>query len=128
MKKLSALAFVFVFMSLPLFAQTACESCREILKEGLYRTVISTRTTSFSQDLKIYFQSEQFKSDLKTGKWGAKVDVVVEGVPLGLGANASDTQFSEFVSKVKTATSLQLTQSTFDQLKTAIPDAEIARI
>ena len=121
------LLFTIVTLGGTAFAQPESEPCRLMLQNGLYRTYSITKTGSFNQDIRTYLSSNEFKQDLKNGKWGGSVGVVIEGVPIKLGADASDQQISTFQQQVTSATSFSLGQSFYEYAQMAVPDVALAR-
>lgn len=103
------------------------EPCKLILQNGLYKTFQIVKTENFQKDLKTYFSSEQFKKDFRDNKWGGTLSVVVDAIPIEIGANSSDLQINEFQSKVKESKSLTISKSFYDYAYTNIPDVELAR-
>ncbi|NOS92011.1 MAG: hypothetical protein HOP30_08820 [Cyclobacteriaceae bacterium] len=67
-----------MFISLITFGQCpeAISTCEKLLQGGLYSFTGMTNTGSFRQDLKTYYLSEQFKADMKNGKWGASLTLL----------------------------------------------------
>jgi hypothetical protein len=109
------------------FAQTGSEHCRLILQNGLYKTFKVTKSGNFNQDIKSYLVSSTFKQDLRNGNWEGNVGVVVEGVPISIGAGASDQEIATFQQRISTATSFAVSESFYEQVRIAVPDVEIAR-
>lgn len=109
------------------YSQVGSEHCRLILQGGLYKNLNIVKTGNFFQDLKTYFASSNFKQDLRDGKWGGSIGVVIDSVPISIGANASDSQISTFQQQITNATSLTVAQSFYDQVQMAVPDVELAR-
>ncbi|MDJ1498815.1 hypothetical protein QNI19_38150 [Cytophagaceae bacterium DM2B3-1] len=126
MNKLLIPLYLFFLSFHSLSAQ--CEYCKDILKEGLYKKILRTRSQNLSSDLKTYFSSEQFETDMKEGDWGATLGVIIDGIPVNLGANSSNQEMTQFRSKIINSKNIQLSQNTYDQLVTALPDVEIAKV
>lgn len=126
MKTIALIFCNFIFTTLSVLAQVEEEPCKLILQNGLYKTFKIEKHGNFQQDLKTYFASDEFKRDLQDNKWGGTVGVVIEGVPVEIGASASNNEISEFQRKVREATSLTITQSFYDYSVTRIPDVELA--
>lgn len=108
-------------------AQSETEHCRLMLQNGLYRTYSITRTANFTQDVRAYLTSNEFRQDLRNGKWGGFLSVVVDAIPIKIGADASNEQITTFQQQVTSATSFSLDQSFYEYAHTAIPDVELAR-
>src|SRR5689334_10940752 len=70
--------------------------CEKLLENGLYEQISTITHTTLSQDMKSYFLSEKFKSDMRDGKWGMSLSLPIDGVPVSIGSNSSDQEFSEF--------------------------------
>lgn len=132
MKKLKQLKTLLIALTifLPnlLKAQDDDKACQLILQEGLYRQYKIVKTGSFHKDLKTYFSSEEFKKDYHEGSWAGKIGVVIDGVPIELGANSSEADLNEFQKKITQSTSLTVTQSFYDYSSTSIPDVELAKV
>lgn len=109
------------------FAQSGSEHCKLILQNGLYKNYNITKTGNFYQDMKSYFSSATFKQDLRNSKWGASVGVVVDGVPISIGANASDAEINTFQQRVVSSNSFTVSQQFYDQVQISVPDVEMAR-
>lgn len=125
MKKI--LLTIVLSFSLSLFAQCpeAVSTCEKLLHGGLYSFTGMTNTGSFSQDLKTYYLSEQFKSDMKSGKWGGSLTVPVKGVPFTLGANDSEEKFQEFRSKILSETTLNISSEYYQTTFSSIPNTNL---
>jgi hypothetical protein len=125
---------ILYFLILPFsqrsFAQDHTEenACKLILQNGLYKTYKIEKNQNFEQDLKSYFSGEEFSRAFREGDWGGKLDVIIDGVPLGIGINSSQSEFEEFQRKIRNATILNLTQSFYDYSSTIIPDVELAKV
>lgn len=81
-----------IILSLNLQAQ----DCDKLIQNGLYSFTKMTNTGSFSKDLRTYFLSDQFREDMRHGKWGGSITVPIEGIPITLGANDDDTKYEQF--------------------------------
>jgi hypothetical protein len=126
-KKILVIALT-ILASNALKAQDDDKACQLILQEGLYRQYKIVKTGNFHKDLKTYFSSEEFKKDYHEGNWAGKIGVVIDGIPLELGANSSEADLNEFQRKVTRSTSLTVTQSFYDYSSTSIPDVELAKV
>jgi hypothetical protein len=112
---------------LKLLTNESDSPCSLILRDGLYEYLNITKSANFSADLRTYFQSDTFKQDLRNNKWGGSLNVIVDDIPLGLSANASDAEISNFRQKTSTATSIQIAQSSYDHIASKIPNVDLAR-
>lgn len=117
---------ILTLTQISVFAQDE-EPCKLILQNGLYKTYQMAKTGNFTQDLKYYFSSVQFKRDFRNNKWGGFLSVIVDAVPIELGISSSDVQISEFQSKIRQATSLTITQSFYDYAYSNLPDVDLAK-
>lgn len=126
-KSLLLLVLLIPFFKGSLNAQRETERCNLILQNGLYKTFKITRQTTFNQDIKTYFSSDEFRKDYKEGKWGGFLSIFADALPIKLGASASETEISEFQKSVREATSIRIDQSFYDYAYTAIPDVELAK-
>jgi hypothetical protein len=120
------MTLLFALISFMGIGQSNCP-CEPLLKDGLYKTFKFQKTTSFEKDFKSYLETEEFKKDFKDKKWNVGIDVVVESVPLGLDAGASDNEINEFQRKVKAGSSLKVKDDFFSQSFAAIPDVDLAK-
>jgi hypothetical protein len=105
--------------------QTFAQDCDKLLEGGLYSFTNMTNTGSFSSDLRTYYLSEQFKTDMKSGKWGGSLTIPVEGVPISLGANFSDDQYSEFRNKVLQTTQFSIKSDFFKTSFSTMPNTNL---
>jgi len=125
MKKILIVASI-LFGGLRSFSQD--DACKLILQNGLYKYYLHQSTGNFMQDIKTYFASDQFRSDYKNNKWGGTIGVVVDAIPISLGANADDAQLNTFQQKVRASTSFSTSSSFYDIASIAIPDVELAKV
>jgi hypothetical protein len=105
--------------------QTFAQDCDKLLEGGLYSFTNMTNTGSFSSDLRTYYLSEQFKSDMKSGKWGGSLTLPIEGIPISIGANFSDDQFSEFRNKILQTTQFSIKSDFFKTSFSTIPNTNL---
>ncbi|WP_263603458.1 hypothetical protein [Chryseobacterium sp. PET-29] len=101
------------------------DSCDKLLQDGLYQKMNITTRSSFNQDLKTYFLSEDFKNDVKKGSWGGSFSIPIEGIPFSLGMNSSDDAFSNFRRKVEETTSLSININDFVNISKQLPNASL---
>jgi len=101
------------------------QECDKLLQGSLYSFTNMTNTGSFSKDLRTYYLSEQFKSDLKSGKWGGSVTLPIEGVPVTLGMDFTEDKYSEFKNKILSITELNISQSFFQTSFSTIPNTNL---
>jgi len=101
------------------------QDCDKLLQGGLYSFTGMTNTGSFSKDLRTYYLSEQFKKDMKSGKWGGSITIPVEGVPVTLGMDFSEDKYNEFKSKLLQVTELSITSSFYQTSFSSIPNANL---
>lgn len=100
-------------------------ACDKLLQNGLYALTKMTNTGSFSQDLRTYYLSEQFKTDMKSGKWGTSLTIPIEGVPFTIGANESEERYQEFRSKLLKITELKIESNYYQTSFSAIPNTTL---
>ncbi len=100
-------------------------NCDKLLENGLYSFTRMTNTGSFSQDLRTYYLSEQFKSDMKSGKWGNSVTIPIEGVPVTLDMDFSEEKYSEFKSKLLQVTQLSISSNFYETFYSSIPNTNL---
>lgn len=103
----------------------AASTCEKLLQGGLYSFTGMTNTGSFSQDLRTYYLSEQFKTDMKSGKWGGSLTVPIKGNPVTLNANDSDEKFSEFRSSVLSELNLTIKSDYYQTTFSSIPNTNL---
>lgn len=116
-----------LFFACATFAQSGSEHCKLILQNGLYKNYNITKTGNFYQDMKSYFTSNTFRQDLRNSKWGASVGVVIDGVPISIGANASDAEINTFQQRITSSSSFTVSQQFYDNVQVSVPDVEMAR-
>ncbi|UOX33119.1 hypothetical protein LXD69_13860 [Flavobacterium sediminilitoris] len=107
--------------------------CLPILKDGLYKYILKTETSSFNSDLKTYFESQTFKDHFKSNKWNLGVNGVIpvgeSGLisEIGLDFGASENEIDKFQEKIRIAKSLQIDEKFYKSSVTAVPDVELAK-
>lgn len=122
MKKTKTLLAVFwALFSLGIYAQ----ECDKLLADGLYSFTRMTRTDSFSKDLRTYFLSESFKTDMKSGKWGGSLSIPIDGVPFSIGANDSEQKYTELRTKLLSITELKIESGSTQVLLQYIPNTNL---
>lgn len=104
---------------------TFAQDCDKLLADGLYSFTKMTNTTSFSKDLRTYYLSETFKSDMRSGKWGASLTIPIEGVPFSIGANDSEEKFSELRTKLLSITELKIESNNAQVLLQSVPNTNL---
>jgi hypothetical protein len=105
--------------------KTLAQDCDKLLQGGLYSFTKMTNTGHFSQDLKTYYLSDQFKLDMKNGKWGSSLTIPIVGIPISLEMDYSDNQYSEFRSKILSTTDLSIDQSFYQTSFSSIPNTNL---
>jgi hypothetical protein len=130
MNKLRIIFFFGIYLSLfpTTLGQNESDPCKLILQNGLYRIYTFSKTGNFTQDIKSYLSSDQFRQDIRNGKWQGDVAAVVDAVPIKLGVGASNEDVTTFQSKVRAANSFSLSQSFYDYAYTSVPDVELAKV
>lgn len=115
------------FFTFLMAISTLClaQPCDKLLADGLYSITKMTNTNSFSKDLRTYYMSEAFKSDMKNGTWGASVTVPIDGVPFSIGANDSDAKYSELRTKLLSITELKIDQTNVQVLLQSTPNTNL---
>ena len=108
-------------ISISSFSQT----CDKLLEGGLYSFTQMTNTGSFNQDLRTYYLSEQFKKDLKNGKWGSSVTIPIGDLPVTLGADFSEAKYSEFRSRLLSISELNISQTYYQTSFSSIPNINL---
>ncbi|WP_449397426.1 hypothetical protein [Chryseobacterium wanjuense] len=103
----------------------AVSTCEKLLQGGLYSFTGMTNTGSFSQDLRTYYLSEQFKTDMKNGKWGGSLTIPVKGVPFTLGASDSEERFQQFRSMIMSETTLNISSDYYQTTFASIPNTNL---
>lgn len=122
MKKIKlTLICLLLVVSINTFAQ----ECDKLLQGGLYSFTQMTNTGSFSQDLRTYYLSEQFKLDMKSGKWGGSVTIPIEGIPVSLGIDFTETKYNEFRSKILAVSELNISQNFYQTSFSSIPNVNL---
>jgi hypothetical protein len=98
------------------------QGCEKLLEGGLYSFTKMTNTGSFNQDLRTYYLSDQFKSDVKNGKWGSSVTIPIGGLPVTLGADFSEAKYSEFRNRLLSISELNISQTFYQTSFSSIPN------
>lgn len=101
------------------------QECDKLLEGGLYSFTKMTNTGSFNQDLRTYYLSEQFKSDMKNGKWGSSVTIPIGDLPVTLGADFSEAKYSEFRSRLLSISELNISQTFYQTSFSSIPNINL---
>lgn len=101
------------------------QECEKLLSDGLYSFTKMTNTSSFSQDLRTYYLSETFKSDMKSGKWGASLTIPIKGVPFSIGANDSEDKYTELKTKLLSITELNIGSENAQVLLQSVPNTNL---
>ncbi|WP_445710623.1 hypothetical protein [Flavobacterium sp.] len=107
--------------------------CLPLLKDGLYKYILKTETSSFNSDLKTYFESQTFRDHFKSNKWNLGVNGVIpvgdSGLisEIGLDSGASENEIDKFQEKIRKAKSLQIDEKFYKSSVTAVPDVELAK-
>ncbi len=107
--------------------QQQVHPCERLLQEGLYNHFHITRADTFSEDLRIYLLSEQFKEALHDGKWGASVTIPTEDDAITIGANSSSSDYEVFHNKIKDKRSLSIRRDQYESLVISIPNTDLAK-
>lgn len=110
-----------IFLTLSTFGQ----EFDKLLQGSLYSFINMTNTGSFSKDLRTYYLSEQFRTDLKSGKWGGSVTVPVEGIPVTLGMDFTEDKYNEFKSKILQVSELNISQNFYQTSFSTIPNTNL---
>jgi hypothetical protein len=84
-----------------------------------------TNTGSFSKDLRTYYLSEGFRTDMKNGKWGGSVTLPIEGVPVTLGMDFSENNYNEFRNKIINQTELNISKDFYQTTFSTIPNTNL---
>lgn len=101
------------------------QDCDKLLEGGLYSFTTMTNTGSFNKDLRTYYLSEQFKTDMKSGKWGASLTIPIKGVPFSLGMDDSEDKYSELRTKLLEVTELNISQAFYQTSYSSIPNTNL---
>jgi hypothetical protein len=123
--KVISIMLVCLIFCLSTFAQNDCE---KILENGLYEHLKITRANAFSSDFRTYLLSDTFKFDLKNGKWGGSITVPIEGVPVSLGANASEDEKNVFHQKIMQATNFSISKADYETIFSSIPNVNLGKV
>jgi hypothetical protein len=116
----------FVLIALALYGVNCLgQNCDKLLEGGLYSFTTMTNTGSFSKDLRTYYLSEQFKTDMKSGKWGSSVTIPVEGVPITLGMDFSQDSYTEFKNKLMSQSELKIQSDFYKTVYSTIPNTNL---
>ncbi|MEO8517521.1 MAG: hypothetical protein ABI426_12275 [Flavobacterium sp.] len=121
MKNTTSTILTVLLISIGTFAQ----DCDKLPTDGLYSFTKMTKVDSFSKDLRTYYLSETFKSDMKSGKWGGSLSIPIEGVPFSIGANDSEQRFTELRTKLLSITELRLEENNVQVLLQSVPNINL---
>ncbi len=130
-KSITILIFLLPVMGLVSYGQDS--PCLPLLKDGLYKYVMTTRTASFNGDLKSYFESATFKEDFKSGKWNLGVNGIIPVAEtglmseIGLEFGSSEDKINQFQQSIKEAKSIQINERFYQSTVTAVPDVGLAK-
>jgi hypothetical protein len=119
----NAILSLLALVSLNLFGQD-CD-CDKLLQDGLYSFTKMTRTESFSRDLRTYYLSETFKSDMKSGKWGGSLTIPIKGVPFSIEMNDNENKFTELRTKLLEVTELKIDEGSVQTSFGLIPNTSL---
>ncbi|WP_343633942.1 hypothetical protein [Fluviicola sp.] len=114
---------LFITVNLQTFGQDC--KCTELLQDGLYSFTKMTRTDSFSKDLRTYYLSETFKSDMRSGKWGGSLTIPIKGIPFSIGMNDSEEKFSELRTKLLEISELSIDEGSVQASFGSIPNTSL---
>jgi hypothetical protein len=101
-------------------------SCVQLLNDGLRDVYTTTNNVSLFQDSKTYFASDQFISDYHSGKWNGGISVIVDAIPIGLNAGASDDDVHRFQQRIRSSTSLTVQLQTYQTITRSTLNIELA--
>jgi hypothetical protein len=65
---------------------------------------------------------------MKSGSWGASITVPIEGVPVTLGANASNDEYSKFKQKITSDKNFSINKDYLSVLINDVPNTDLAQI
>jgi hypothetical protein len=122
-KTKSMILSLLITISINSFGQDC--KCDKLLQDGLYSFTKMTKTESFSKDLRSYYLSETFKSDMRSGKWGSSLTIPIKGVPFSLGMNDSEEKFSELRTKLLEVTELSIDEGSVQTSFGSIPNTSL---
>lgn len=116
--------FLYVFSAL-MYSPNFAQNCDKLIEGGLYSFTQMTNTGSFSKDLRTYYLSNQFKEDIRNGKWGGSVTIPIEGVPVTLGMDYSDEQYNAFRQKILSVTEIKISSDFYQTSISSIPNTNL---
>jgi hypothetical protein len=102
------------------------DHCVALLKDGLRDEYTSNASGSFFENSKSYFSSDQFVYDYHAGKWNGGISVVIDDVPLGLNAGASDNDIHTFQQKIRSSNSLVVNSQTYATISRSPINVDLA--
>lgn len=120
MKKVIVLTVAF-FAIFQLWGQ----DCEKLLEQGLYSFTQMTNTGSLNLDIRTYFYSNQFKSDLNSGKWGSSLTLPIENSPVTIGMNFSEQEMASFRNQISQANSLKIDQNFYRTIFVSSPNTSL---
>ena len=122
------LAYAFAGAFLRPVAAQVDNPCALLLQNGLYSEYKIANNGNFSQDFRNYLLTDKFKSDLHNNKWGGSLTVPIHGIPISIGANASDDDYTIFHDKLLQDTNFSVSFSYFQSIVSSIPNVDLARV
>lgn len=117
------IAFIILFIAMPIAA--FAQPCEKLLADGLYSITKMTNTSSFSKDLRTYYMSEAFKSDMRNGTWGASLTLPIDGIPFSIGAKDTDEKYTELRTKLLSVTELKIDQTNAQVILQSTPNTNL---
>jgi hypothetical protein len=106
--------------------ETAEIPCIGYVQGGLYDTFDIRKSGNFTEDLKTYLSSESFEMDLHSGKWGAGIEVIADGIPIGLSANSESDDLHKKQQKIVQSKTLYLNKSFYDYALSRVANVALA--
>lgn len=99
--------------------------CDKLLQDGLYSFTKMTKTESFSKDLRTYYLSETFKTDMKSGKWGSSLTIPIKGIPFSIAMNDNDQRFSELKNSLLEIQELNIDEGSVQASFGSVPNTSL---
>lgn len=100
--------------------------CIAMLSDGLRDVYTTTSNVSFFSDSKEYFASDQFINDYHTGKWNGGISLIIDDVPIGLNAGASNEDIHQFQQKIRQSNSVIVKLQTYSTISRSTINVDLA--
>jgi hypothetical protein len=102
-----------------------CPECTKMLEGGLYSIMSITNTGSYEKDIRTYLLSDQFRSAIRQGSWGASVTVPIEKLPVTLNMNHTEEDYFAFRNQLLKSSEIRIDSNWYQSFYSTIPNANL---